>query len=69
LTVTQTTVGTPSTSPAPAPVTIEAVDSKKLETLTRAAEQPTTAPAETKPANVDLEKANEKLSSLLGKTK
>jgi hypothetical protein len=48
------------------------VDDKKLESLTKAAE-PTPAPDKPRPAAedkpVDLSKADEKLSSLLGKSK
>ncbi len=60
-------------APVPAPQPVETVDRKKLAALTRPeAEAPTTAPAPT-PATtqpkVDLAKANEKLSSLLGKPK
>ena len=56
--------------PAPPPVAAPAVDANKLEALTKAA-----APAPAKPAAVpgqkpaDLSKADEKLSSLLGKKK
>jgi ABC-2 type transport system ATP-binding protein len=63
----------PITAPAPQPV--DAVDRKKLDALTRpqAAEIPASAPSTPAPAEakvaVDLEKANEKLSSLLGKPK
>ncbi len=67
LTTAQTTASVPA--PAPTPAVSETVDSKKLETLTRTPEQPVPAPVEPKPAKVDLDKANEKLSSLLGKTK
>jgi ABC-2 type transport system ATP-binding protein len=57
----------------PAPVAAEPkVDDKKLESLTKAAE-PTPAPDKPRPAAedkpVDLSKADEKLSSLLGKSK
>ena len=60
---------------APAPQPVDAVDRKKLDALTRpqAAEIPASAPSPPAPAEakvaVDLEKANEKLSSLLGKPK
>ncbi len=67
LTTAQTTASVPA--PAPTPAVSETVDSKKLETLTRTPEQPVSAPVEPTPAKVDLDKANEKLSSLLGKTK
>jgi ABC-2 type transport system ATP-binding protein len=66
----------PAASPAaPAPQPAAAAADKKLEGLTRgpetAAPAPasTPAPAEAQPAKVDLNKANEKLSSLLGKPK
>jgi ABC-2 type transport system ATP-binding protein len=56
----------------PAPVAVPAVDDKKLEALTKAAE-PAPAPNKPKPAAeekpVDLSKADEKLFSLLGKKK
>jgi ABC-2 type transport system ATP-binding protein len=56
----------------PAPVAVPAVDDKKLEALTKAAE-PAPAPNKPKPAAeekpVDLSKAEEKLFSLLGKKK
>jgi len=54
----------PVTSPAPA----EAVDAKKLESLTKTAATPTVAPASPAPAPetpAELDKANEKLASLL----
>ena len=64
-----------ASAPAPAPQSaVEPVDQKKLESLTQArtgtppAAMPPTAPAPA-PAHVDLSKANEKLSSLLGKPK
>ncbi|MDB6109596.1 MAG: transporter ATP-binding protein [Pedosphaera sp.] len=62
-------------TPAPASQPVETAASKKLEGLTRGPEQTALAPASTpapvdaKPAKVDLDKANEKLSSLLGKPK
>ncbi len=62
-------------APVPVPQPVDAVDRKKLDALTRpqAAETPTSAPSAPAPAEakvaVDLEKANEKLSSLLGKPK
>jgi ABC-2 type transport system ATP-binding protein len=56
-----------------APQPAEAVDTKKLQSLTQApapvAAAPAPAPAENQPAKADLSKANEKLSSLLGKPK
>jgi len=56
----------------PAPVAVPAVDDKKLKALTKAAES-TPAPGQPKPTAeekpVDLSKADEKLSSLLGKPK
>jgi len=67
LTVTQPASGSPSATPAP--MASEPVDNKKLEALTRASEQPAPAPAEPKTSKADLDKANEKLSSLLGKLK
>src|SRR5258708_7159436 len=56
----------PSTPPAPAPA--ELVDQKKLEALARPAEPapPPSKPSAGREKPVDLEKANEKLSSLLG---
>jgi ABC-2 type transport system ATP-binding protein len=62
----------PAATPTPQPV--EAVDKKKLDALTQAhAEPPSATPLPTAhtppPAQVDLSKANEKLSSLLGKPK
>ncbi len=59
-------------APAPAPQPADSVDRKKLDALTRsqATETPLSAPAPAEAkAKVDLEKANEKLSSLLGKPK
>jgi len=59
-------------APAPAPQPADAVDRKKLDALTRpqAAEAPAPAPAPSEAkVTADLEKANEKLSSLLGKPK
>jgi ABC-2 type transport system ATP-binding protein len=69
------TAPTAAPAPAPAPQPVETVDNKKLAALTRSepappapATAPSPAPApEQKP--VDLAKANEKLSSLLGKPK
>ncbi len=58
-------------SPAPAPQPVETVSSGKLEALTRPQAEtpvPTPAPVEAQ-SKVDLDKANEKLSSLLGKPK
>jgi ABC-2 type transport system ATP-binding protein len=60
-------------APVPAPQPVDTVDRQKLDALTHsqpAAPAPTPAatPAET-PKQADLEKANEKLSSLLGKPK
>jgi len=61
----------PATSPAPAPLNGPRVDNQKLAALARPAEAAAAAPVpaapETKPA--DLAKADEKLSSLLGKSK
>jgi ABC-2 type transport system ATP-binding protein len=61
-------------APAPAPQPVETVDNKKLATLAQPA--PAAAPATSSSpgptdaqAKADLEKANEKLSSLLGKPK
>ena len=68
----------PIAATSPAPVVTEvgpAVDSKKLAALTKAEATPSAAPApavnpaETTAPKVDLNKANEKLSSLLGKPK
>jgi len=57
-------------SSSPAPAATPAVDDKKLEALAQSA-QPTSAPGQTKPMPeakpVDLSRADEKLSSLLGK--
>jgi ABC-2 type transport system ATP-binding protein len=70
LTATRATV---AASAAPAPQPVETVDSKKLASLSQPA--PVTTPAAASPAatdsqtKVELEKANEKLSSLLGKPK
>jgi len=59
-------------APAPAPKPVETVDSKKLAALAQPA-APAVPPASPGPndaqAGADLEKANEKLSSLLGKPK
>jgi ABC-2 type transport system ATP-binding protein len=57
--------------PAPAPQPAQSVDDKKLEALTQAPAPTAPVPdrVEAKPAKVDLERANEKLSSLLGKPK
>lgn len=62
--------------PAPAPQPVDTVDRKKLDALTRphetetsAPETPSTAPQPAPAEPVDLKKANEKLSSLLGKPK
>lgn len=58
-------------APAAAAAPVEKVDQKKLEALTKANE-PASAPAKPTPDTVkaaDLEKANEKLASLLGQTK
>jgi len=67
LTLTQSA---PTPAP-PAPVPVETVDRQKLEALTRpkepASAAPAQAPEEKKAA--DLEQANEKLSSFLGKPK
>jgi ABC-2 type transport system ATP-binding protein len=57
----------PAASPPTAPV--ENVDRKKLDALTRPAEPAAPAPAPAAPAPRELEKANEKLSTLLGKPK
>lgn len=75
LTAPQPSAGSaPIVTPAPQPA--DTVDRKKLDALTRgqAAESPAAVPAPTTPApasapapSVDLKKANEKLSSLLGK--
>ncbi|MCI0540716.1 MAG: ABC transporter ATP-binding protein [Verrucomicrobiales bacterium] len=60
------------TTPAVTPIVskaapIEAVDHKKLEELTRHREEPTAGPAvQTPDRKAELEKANEKLSSILG---
>ena len=63
----------PAPSPAPAPQPVETVNSGKLGALTHPqAEAPAPASAQVPveaPSNADLEKANEKLSSLLGKPK
>jgi hypothetical protein len=60
----------PATTPQPALQAEPKTDEKKLEALTKAAES-TPAPGQPKPAAeekpVDLSKADEKLSSLLGK--
>jgi ABC-2 type transport system ATP-binding protein len=58
-------------APAPAPKPIETVDQQKLAALTESAPPATPAPkpAPTAPPPEELEKANEKLSSLLGKPK
>ena len=61
-------------TPAAAPAPVETVANKKLDALTRsdeAATAPTSAPSTPTPEEkkVDLSKANEKLSSLLGKPK
>jgi ABC-2 type transport system ATP-binding protein len=66
-------------APTPAAPLIDAapVDRKKLEALTRPQEQPAATPiptsaakpADAQPSKADLDKANEKLSSLLGKPK
>jgi ABC-2 type transport system ATP-binding protein len=66
-----------ATAPAPAPQPTDTVDRKKLDALTQARESEVPVPAtpsikkpESAPAEqVDLKKANEKLSSLLGKPK
>jgi ABC-2 type transport system ATP-binding protein len=65
--------GAPAAAQPPQPL-VEPVDQKKLEALTQARTKTppaTTTPAAPAPApaQVDLSKANEKLSSLLGKTK
>jgi len=63
----------PAPSPAPAPQPAETVNSGKLEALTHPqaeAPAPASAPAPAQAqSKADLEKANEKLSSLLGKPK
>ena len=65
----------PQAAPAVAvtsvPQPVETVDSKKLEALTRPQEAPAPAavPVDEAKTKVDLEKANEKLSSILGKPK
>ena len=64
-------------APVPAAPLIDTttVDRKKLDALTRPQEQPAATPApaakpaDAQPSKADLEKANEKLSSLLGKPK
>jgi len=58
-------------TPAPAAAPAETVDRQKLEALTRTSEPmaPAPAPAPEEKKFADLEKANEKLSSLLGKPK
>ena len=58
-------------TPAPAAAPAETVDRQKLEALTRTSEPmaPAPAPAPEEKKVADLEKANEKLSSLLGKPK
>jgi len=54
--------------PAPAPAPAPTIDQAKLAALARPAEAPApAAPAPPTPAPADLQKANEKLSSLLGK--
>jgi ABC-2 type transport system ATP-binding protein len=53
-------------TPEPAPVAAEIVANEKLEQLTKG-DQPAPAPAAQKPPAESLEKANEKLSGLLGK--
>ena len=61
----------PAVAPQPVPPTEPAVNERKLETLTRAAE-PTAAPAQPAAAReepADLSKADEKLSSLVNKPK
>ena len=63
--LTQVQAVAPAAAPAPAPA--ETVDQQKLAALTKPAE-PAAAPAATAPAKPeDLAKANEKLSSLVGK--
>jgi hypothetical protein len=60
----------PATAPSAEPA--QTVDEKKLDELTRSAEPtpaPAAAPETSAPRAEDLEKANEKLSSLLGKPK
>jgi ABC-2 type transport system ATP-binding protein len=59
----------PAVTPTPQPV--EAVNHEKLEQLTRAieSETPITAPAQEVTQMADLEQANQKLASLLGKPK
>jgi hypothetical protein len=64
----------PAAAPVAAPQPLETVDRKKLEAL--AQPQPAASPAPAAPAappeaqvQVDLQKANEKLSGLLGKPK
>jgi ABC-2 type transport system ATP-binding protein len=58
-------------SPAAVAAPVETVDRKKIEALTKPAAEPAQPAATTAPKEkaVDLEKANEKLSSLLGKPK
>jgi hypothetical protein len=61
----------PTVAVTSAPQPVETVDSKKLEALTRPQEAPTpaAAPADEAQVKADLQKANEKLSSILGKPK
>jgi ABC-2 type transport system ATP-binding protein len=73
LTAPQATPVAPVSTSAPQPA--DAVDRQKLDALTRSQEQPSATPtpaaatSDAQPAKAELEKANEKLSSLLGKPK
>ena len=61
----------PASAPAPAPQPFETVDQKKLDSLAKSAQPGAPGPAaaaEPRKA-ADLEKANEKLASLVGKPK
>jgi ABC-2 type transport system ATP-binding protein len=63
----------PTVAATSTPQAVETVDAKKLEALTRpqeaAAPAPAAGPADEAQVKADLQKANEKLSSMLGKPK